>query len=160
MPANPTSPITIRETMLSKGWRPEWFNETGTIARISSRVGAPCFEPFFWKHRIFHHDRCLMIRNLLGAEGTLIRFSSALSRDEAFLGNIESNESSERRTAVFPWDRLLPIRFAGHPRSRLDINHHYFHVLDKERGFEWTVGNCALTWVREVSVLLPNEHAT
>ena len=152
--------ISIREAMLAKGWRPEWFNETETIARFSSRAGQPCFEPFFWRHRLFHRDRYLTIRNLLGADGTLVRFSSALSRDESFLGNIESSEPSEVLTAVFPWDRFLVLRFAGYPKSRLDINHYYFNVLDEKLSREWKVGVVALTWVREVCVQPPREYAT
>ena len=152
--------ISIREAMLAKGWRPEWFNETETIVRFSSRAGQPCFEPFFWKHRVFHRDRYLIIRNLMGGDGTLIRFSSSLSRDESFLGNIDSNETSETLAAVFPWDRFVVLRFEGYPKSRLDINHHYFHALDKQAGRDWRVATVALTWIREVSIRLPREHAT
>ena len=149
--------LSIHDALLQHGWKREWFNETETIARTDSRSGIPCFVPFSRKHRFFHWHRYISIRNFLGAKGTRIKFSSALSKDEEFFGNIDSNAPSPHLTAAFPWDKFLPMEFFPHPKSMLDLNYHYFGVTDEERGEMWKMRIITLTWIREVFVRFPHD---
>ena len=151
--------LSIREALLQHGWRPEWFNETGTIARTDSRAGIPCFVPFARKHRFFHWHRYISIRNFLGTRGTKIKFSSGLSQDKEFLGNIDSNVASSQLTAAFPWDKFLLVEFFAYPKSLFDMNYHYFGVIDEDTKKMWKVRTITLTWIRQVFVHLPKAHA-
>lgn len=153
--------ISIRDALLQHRWKREWFNETETTARIESRSGIPCFVPCSLKHRIFHWHRYISIRNFLGAKGTRIKYSSALSQDVEFLGLIDSNIPSPDLTARFPWDRFLLVDFFGYPQSVFDQDHHWFGVTHEEKGDMWKVRTTTLTWTSEVFVRFPdNRDAT
>jgi hypothetical protein len=147
--------FSIRDALLQHGWKPEWFNETETIARTDSRAGIPCFVPFARKHRFFHWHRYISIRNFLGTKGTKVKFSSALSKDEHFLGNIDSDATSSHLTAAFPWDKFLLVELFEYPKSLFDMNYHYFGVIDEERKEKWKVRIVTLTWIRNVFIQLP-----
>lgn len=150
--------LSIHDALLQYGWKREWFNETGTIARTDSRLGIPCFVPFSRKHRFLNWHRYISIRNFLGAKGTMIRFSSALRQDEDFIGNIDSNDPSSHLTATFPWDKFLLVQFPPHPKSLFSMNYHYFGVLDEDKKEMWKVRTITLTWIREVLVRFPETH--
>ena len=140
------------------GWKPEWYNETGTAARIDIRQRLPAIVPFRKRDRFFRPKRNLPIRNIIAEENIRLRFSSSLSTDGAFLGLIESETSDsltfEYVAANFPWDKPLKLHVQGIRRHLLQPDHDamYFLVHDEETGQQWLVSSIALTFVREVFV--------
>lgn len=147
--------ISLKDLLLAKGWKPEWFNETETIARIDHRPGGAAFVPFFFRHRFFHRHRYLSIRELLGASGTRVSFPSALGQHYGFLGMIEGCRSYEQTSAEFPWEKTLLLDFPGYPISRLSPDAQYLYVLDEATGKKWKLWMPVLTWIRETTVDIP-----
>ena len=147
--------LSLRDLLLAKGWKPKWFNETQTIARIDHRPGGSAFVPFYFRDRFFHRDRYLSIRELLGVSGTSVSFSSALGKAHGFLGMIEGCTSYEQTSAEFPWEKPLLLHFSGHPISQFSIEAQYLYVLDEAAAKKWKLWVPVLTWICDLTVYVP-----
>ena len=144
--------VSLRDALIHHGWKPEWLNETGTIARLGGRAGSLCFVPFSFRHRLFQWHRYIPVRNLLGAKNVNIKYSSALRHDWEFLATIDFNAPLEVLATQFPWDKYLSVEFFGYPMSMFNYNTHQFGVIDEEKNMMWKLRILSLTWIRDVTV--------
>lgn len=137
--------VTLHEWLILHGWKPEWFNDTGSVARIGQRIEGSVFVPFKARHRLFRRRRFYPVKDLLGARDLRIYVSSGLRTHRNFCGMIE-NEAAD-----FPWDTPLSMHFSDDPLN------HYFVVRDTGTKRTWTMWMPVLTWVREISIA-QSEH--
>ena len=146
-----TESQTISEYLITQGWKKEWFNDLGTIARLScgifgrifsAKIASHWYEPFYKKDR--NSGRKLYLRDIFPVGSTKISFSSKLNGNSFFEDCVVGISGEEIKFDFF-YEFGVPTKFdTVFPDPYL--------IIDPDSNSVFSCSVITLTFIREVSI--------